>query len=311
MHHCRARVPLFADLNKHSTIKIVLFIELYSLFYLKLKIKFCWFIFEEYLCTKIVKRLLFVIKPPFMNKSSQYTFTILVPVYNEEENIAHLEERLCDFLPHSLYSTCVLFVNDGSSDRSAQLIQEACTRHQGFFYISLQHRCGLSGALKAGIDETESTYMGYMDADLQTTPEDFNLLLAHIKEYEMVTGIRVNRKDSLFKRLQSKIANAFRRSMTHDGMQDTGCPLKVLHTDYARKIPFFTGMHRFLPALVQMMGGKVLQIPVHHYPRSAGKSKYHLWNRLTGPFIDCFAYRWMRKRYINYQIEANNLQDDL
>jgi len=95
--------------------------------------------------------------------------------------------------------------------------------------------------------------------------------------------------------------------MTHDGVQDTGCPLKVLHTDYAKRIPFFTGMHRFLPALIQLQEGRVKQIPVRHFPRVAGKSKYHLANRLIGPFKDCFAYRWMRKRYINYRVGASNL----
>lgn len=103
--------------------------------------------------------------------------------------------------------------------------------------------------MKAGIDYTESVYVGYMDADLQTTPEDFNLLLKDIADYQLVMGIRANRKDSFFKNLQSKIANGFRRMMTNDGVQDTGCPLKVLHTAYAKRIPFFTGMHRFLPAL--------------------------------------------------------------
>jgi dolichol-phosphate mannosyltransferase len=95
--------------------------------------------------------------------------------------------------------------------------------------------------------------------------------------------------------------------MTGDGISDTGCPLKVLHTTYAKRLPMFKGMHRFLPALILLQNGKVEQIPVRHYPRIAGKSKYHLWNRLTGPFIDCFVYRWMKKRYINYQISSTNL----
>ena len=120
-------------------------------------------------------------------------------------------------------------------------------------------------------------------------------------------GIRANRKDSFFKNLQSKIANGFRRKMTNDGVADTGCPLKVLHSENAKKIPFFNGMHRFLPALIQLQQGKVLQIPVRHFPRVAGVSKYHLWNRLVSPFLDCFAFRWMRKRYINYSINDNNL----
>lgn len=242
-----------------------------------------------------------------INKSADYQFTIVVPVYNEEDNIYSLEEKLRHFLPQSLSRACVLFVNDGSRDRSKERILEVCARNKDFFYIDLARNAGLSAAMKAGIDCTASPYVGYMDADLQTTPEDFNLLLKDIGEYEMVMGIRANRKDSLFKNLQSKIANGFRRMMTNDGVQDTGCPLKVLHTDYAKRIPFFTGMHRFLPALIQLQNGRVKQTPVRHFPRVAGVSKYHLWNRLISPFLDCFAYRWMKKRYINYSIGDNNI----
>lgn len=241
------------------------------------------------------------------NRTKDYRFTIIVPVYNEEENIYTLEEKLRQFLPHSLLPACILFVNDGSKDNSLHRINEICVRNTPFFYISLEKNGGLSAALKAGIDHTFSDYVGYIDADLQTDPEDFNLLLPDISNYEMVTGIRANRKDSFFKNLQSKIANGYRRMMTNDGVSDTGCPLKVMQTDAARRIPFFNGMHRFLPALILLQNGKVKQTPVRHYPRLAGTSKYHLWNRLYGPFIDCFAYRWMKKRYINYHINEHNL----
>ena len=118
-----------------------------------------------------------------------------------------------------------------------------------------------------------------------------------------------NRKDSFFKNLQSKIANGFRRSMTGDTAKDTGCPLKVMHTDVARRLPFFTGMHRFLPALMLLEKGRMMQIPVRHFPRMAGVSKYHLWNRLVSPFMDCFAYRWMKKRYIRYQVGEHNFAE--
>lgn len=244
-----------------------------------------------------------------MNKTSNYKLTIIVPVYNEEDNISALEERLSAYLPHARYSACVLFVNDGSTDSSLKRIEELCNRKEAFFYLSLERNGGLSAAMKAGIDAAESAYVGYMDADLQTTPEDFNLLLEDIEGYELVMGIRANRKDTGFKKLQSKIANGFRRMMTHDGVQDTGCPLKVMHTDYARRIPFFTGMHRFLPALILLQEGKVKQVPVRHFPRTAGVSKYHLWNRLVSPFIDCFAYRWMKKRYINYRVAEDNFRN--
>ena len=243
-----------------------------------------------------------------MNKTAGYRFTIIVPVFNEEDNMYTLEKRLSAFLPECREKACVLFVNDGSTDASAERIREVCSRNPDLFHIGFVRNAGLSAALKAGIDYTESEYLGYMDADWQTAPEDFNLLLEHIADYTMVTGIRANRKDTPFKRFQSKFANGFRRMMTHDGATDTGCPLKVLHTDAAKRLPLFKGMHRFLPALILLQdGGCYKQVPVRHFPRTAGKSKFHLWNRLAGPFADCFAYRWMKPRYINYIVGETDL----
>lgn len=242
-----------------------------------------------------------------MNKTSNYQLTVIVPVFNEEGNVNRLEKELGNFIGTAKVPACVLFVNDGSKDQSGPLIKAACKRNPDFFYLELARNGGLSAALKAGIDHTQSPYTGYIDADLQTSPEDFNLLLDHAGEYELVMGIRSGRKDSFVKNASSRIANGFRRSMTHDGVADTGCPLKIMHTDYAQRIPFFTGMHRFLPALIQLQNGKVKQIPVRHFKRIAGKSKYKLSNRLIGPLKDCFAYRWMKKRYINYEISGDNL----
>ena len=242
-----------------------------------------------------------------MNKTQEYELTVVVPVYNEVESLPRVERSMREWLPTSPIKACVLMVNDGSQDGSLELMREICARNEAMFYISLAKNGGLSAAMKAGIDATHSRYVGYIDADLQTTPEDFNLLLEHIADYQLVMGIRAGRKDSFFKNLQSKIANGFRNMMTHDGAKDTGCPLKVMWTDYAKRIPFFTGMHRFLPALIQLQEGRMMQIPVRHFPRTEGVSKYHLWNRLIGPFKDCFAYRWMRKRYINYQIGEGNV----
>ena len=242
-----------------------------------------------------------------MNETAKYQMTIIVPVYNEQDSIYRLEKELGAYLQKAAVSSCVLFVNDGSKDESLQRIQEICSRNEAFYFISLEKNGGLSAALKAGIDSAQSSLVGYIDADLQTTPDDFNLLLQHISEYEMVIGIRVGRKDGFVKRMSSKIANGYRRMMTHDGIIDTGCPLKIMRTDYAKKLPLFDGMHRFLPALIQLQHARVKQIPVHHFPRQEGESKYHLFNRLAGPFLDCFAYRWMKKRYINYHIDQKNI----
>lgn len=231
-----------------------------------------------------------------------YQFTIIVPVYNEEENLTRVEKELLAYIAIASKKTKILFVNDGSSDNSQQIIEEICHRNEAFTFISFVENCGLSAAIKAGFDEADTPLIGYIDADLQTNPEDFNLLLAEIETYDLVTGVRADRKDSFTKNMSSKIANGIRRSFTHDGMDDTGCPLKVIKADFAKRIPMFKGLHRFLPAMILLQNGTIKQIPVRHYPRIAGEAKYGLWNRLLGPLMDCFAYLWMKKKYINYKI---------
>jgi glycosyltransferase involved in cell wall biosynthesis len=168
--------------------------------------------------------------------------------------------------------------------------------------LSLDRNYGLSVAIKAGFDHCQTTLVGYIDADLQTHPSDFLSYFKHFPEYDMVNGIREKRKDSFTKKLSSKLGNGYRRLMINDAIQDTCCPLKMLKISFVREMPFFIGMHRFLPALVQLQGGKVRQIPVSHSPRYAGTSKYHLLNRLVGPFFDTLAFRWMRSRYIRYKL---------
>jgi glycosyltransferase involved in cell wall biosynthesis len=229
-------------------------------------------------------------------------FTIIVPVYNEEENLPRVEKELAAYCAAASRSTAVLFVNDGSADGSQEHIESICARHENFNYISFKENRGLSAAIKAGFDHITTPLLGYIDSDLQTSPQDFELLLAHIDRFELVTGVRADRKDSFVKNLSSTIANGIRRAFTHDGMDDTGCPLKVIRTDYAKRIPMFKGLHRFLPAMILLQNGRVLQVPVRHFPRVAGKAKFGLWNRLLGPLMDCFAYLWMKKKYINYEV---------
>ncbi len=231
-----------------------------------------------------------------------YEFTIIVPVYNEEENLPRVEKKLSGYIKTAPKKTKVLFVNDGSTDRSQEGIEAICHNNTDFEFIQFAENRGLSAAIKAGFDDVDTELTGYIDADLQTAPEDFNLLLKHIPEYDLVTGVRANRKDSFVKNMSSSIANGIRRAFTHDGMDDTGCPLKVIKTDYAKKIPMFKGLHRFLPAMILLQQGKIIQVPVRHFPRIAGKAKFGLWNRLLGPLSDCFAYLWMKRKYINYTI---------
>lgn len=231
-----------------------------------------------------------------------FEFTIVIPVYNEEENLNRLGQALTDYLDKASIRTMVLFVNDGSSDRSLDLLRDLCRHNRDFHYISLRKNMGLSAALKAGFDHVTTPLIGYMDADLQTTPEDFEILLPHTGSYHLVNGVRINRADSKVKKLSSVAANRIRKWFTHDGMDDTGCPLKIIRKESAQKIPMFRGIHRFLPAMILLQQGRIIQVPVRHFPRQAGSAKFGLWNRVWGPLLDCFAYLWMKRKYINYEI---------
>lgn len=233
-----------------------------------------------------------------------YDFTIIVPVYNEEENLDRVEEELLAFITIATKKTCILFVNDGSKDNSQAKIEGICNKNEAFGFLSFKENKGLSAAIKAGFDYVETEFVGYIDSDLQTSPEDFNKLLEHIDSYDLVTGVRADRKDTFVKNISSTIANSIRRAFTHDGMDDTGCPLKVMKTAYAKRIPMFKGLHRFLPAMILLQEGTVIQIPVRHFPRVAGIAKFGVWNRLLGPLMDCFAFLWMKKKYINYTIST-------
>ncbi|MGD9978170.1 MAG: glycosyltransferase family 2 protein [Bacteroidales bacterium] len=239
-------------------------------------------------------------------KQRKFDFTIIVPVYNEEDNLARLYAELNKFVAGTGIKSKVLFIDDGSSDASLAKIKELCSRSEHFTYCSFDRNYGLSAAIKAGFDHSDTPWTGYIDADLQTSPMDFNILWGYVDDYDLITGVRSNRKDSFVKNASSFIANKIRRAFTHDGMDDTGCPLKIIRTEVAQKIPMFKGLHRFLPAMVLLQKGKIVQVPVQHFPRVAGKSKFNLWNRLLGPLMDCFAYLWMKKKYINYRVKENS-----
>jgi glycosyltransferase involved in cell wall biosynthesis len=240
------------------------------------------------------------------NPQMKEELTVIIPVYNEEESLPAFFQEFDRIITTSPLPLRGLLVNDGSRDTSLIIIKEKCAKSAHYDYISFDRNYGLSAAIKAGFDHCTTSLVGYIDADLQTSPSDFLSYFQYFPAYDMVNGIRSKRQDSIIKKLSSKCANSYRRFMINDGITDTCCPLKIMKTEYAEKMPFFTGMHRFMPALVQLQGGRVKQIPISHYPRRAGTSKYHLLNRLIGPFFDTLAFRWMRSRYIRYRVAERN-----
>lgn len=232
--------------------------------------------------------------------------SVLIPIYNEEGNIQNIKSKMDGYILSTQYQVSVIFVNDGSVDGSLRLIKNICSVDQNYTYISFSRNCGLSAAIKAGIDIADSEWIGYIDGDLQTSPLDFLKFEPFFDDFELVTGFRQERKDNRVKKLSSSFANWFRQSLLKDGVHDSGCPLKIIKTDFAKKLPFYKGMHRFLPALVKIQGGRVKEIPVSHFPRTEGHSKFHLWNRMFHPFLDTLLVFWMKKRRITYQVKESS-----
>ena len=137
----------------------------------------------------------------------------------------------------------------------------------------------------------------------------FELLLKNRYQGELICGIRVKRHDSVSKKIQSKLANKIRNLVTHDGISDTNCPLKIGRTNLLNRLPLFSGMHRFLPALVKMTGNRVYTVPVRHQERKHGVSKFNLANRAFSGLEDLFAFAWMRSRYIEPSVAESDLKD--
>jgi glycosyltransferase involved in cell wall biosynthesis len=157
--------------------------------------------------------------------------------------------------------------------------------------------------MAAGIKESRGEIIITLDADLQNDPSDIPLLLNKIDEgYDAAVGWRVKRNDNLIRRLSSKSANWIRNKVSNETIQDTGCSLKAFKSEIIKPIQLFEGLHRFLPTLVKMEGGKVAEVKVSHHPRTKGVSKYNVWNRVWRSFFDLLAIRWMKWRKLRYQI---------
>lgn len=229
------------------------------------------------------------------------SITVIVPVFNEEGNILRVQQALDEYIQQSACKVYVLFVNDGSSDGSLDRIQEVCKQNSHFGFISFTRNFGLSAAIKAGFDQAQTDWVAYIDADLQTSPLDFLQFEPYMEDFQLVAGERQGRKDSLGRKFSSGFANWVRNSFLHDGVKDTGCPLKIFQRDFVIRLPFFNGFHRFFPALTQVYGGKLKIIPITHYPRVEGQSKFNAFNRMVQPFLDTLLVYRLKKRNVPYQ----------
>jgi len=239
-----------------------------------------------------------------MNRSTEQTeISVVVPVYNEEENLSILIPRLVKVLNPLGFSYEVIFVDDGSSDGSRKILREMASRYPHLRVIGLKENRGLSTALLVGMREVRGDIIVTLDSDLQNDPEDIPKLLNYLDRYDMATGWRQKRDDPWLRRVSSMIANAIRNRLSGEQIYDSACTLKAFKRECIQGIPIFNGMHRFLSTLVKMNGYRIIEIPVLHHPRKFGEAKYNIRNRALRAFIDLLGVRWMKRRRIQYDIE--------
>ena len=242
------------------------------------------------------------IAPP-SEKQAETLVTLVIPVYNEQENIAPLLVEIIQAMDRQPRPWQVLFIDDGSTDDSLRVIRDKAQEDERVRYLAFAANRGQSAAFAAGFRESEGTVFVTLDADMQNDPADIPAMLnLYDQGFDMAIGWRKNRQDTRIKRIASRIANAVRNALSGETVRDTGCSLKVLRADYARNIPMFTGMHRFLPTLMKMQGARVAEMAVSHRPRHKGVSKYGIWDRAFSALYDLFAVCWMKKRHFTYTI---------
>jgi len=229
--------------------------------------------------------------------SSAPTVSVVVPLYNEEENVPLLQTELAAALAGVSHE--IIFIDDGSTDRTLACVTNAPEVR----VLRFEKNAGQSAALYAGANAARGAIVVLIDGDLQNDPADIPRLLAEIyRGADLVCGYRAQRKDTLVKRLTSRIANFVRSRFTKDGVRDTGCTLKAMRRECVRTLVPFKGMHRFIPALVKGAGYRLVEIPVNHRARRFGQSKYGLGNRAVRATVDMFGVRWLLSRQLRYKV---------
>lgn len=237
-----------------------------------------------------------------MEPAGEVDVTVVVPVYNEVENLDPLVQELRGVLSEVARTFEILLVDDGSTDGSAEKIASLARSGLGVRGLHFRENRGQTAAFDAGFKDARGRAVVTMDADLQNDPRDLPALLTPLARFDAVVGYRTGRQDTWLRRVSSKIANAVRNSLSGDDIIDTGCSLKAFRRESLAGLKLYSGMHRFLPTLLRIDGFRVTQVPVHHRPRNLGVSKYGVWNRVFRSSADLMAVRWMKKRRLGYEV---------
>ena len=233
--------------------------------------------------------------------------SVVIPVYNEEENLPHLWPELRSVLEKLGLGFEVIFVDDGSRDRSAELIRSFHESDPRVRLVQLKVNAGETAATDAGFKAVRGRWVVTMDADLQNDPHDIPTLLSHLDRWDAVTGWRSDRGegDSLLRRVSSRVANRVRNAISDESIQDSGCTFRAFRRECLRGLVLYRGFHRFIPTLLRMRGYRVIEVPVRNRPRRHGQSKYGVLNRVFVATVDLLVVRWMKNRLLRYEVAEN------
>lgn len=222
--------------------------------------------------------------------------SVVIPIKDERDNLRPLHEALCTALTPTGQQYEIVFVDDGSEDGSFDVLCQLAAEDDRVKVVQLRRNYGQTQALQAGIDSASGDVIVTMDGDLQNDPADIPMLLDHLeKGYEVVLGWRKHRQDGLWHRkIPSWIANALIRWITRVKTRDLGCTLRAMRRDAAEELSLYGEMHRFIPVLIQHGGHRVLQVPVQHHPRRAGRTKYNL-SRSVRVLLDLITVKFLEK----------------
>ena len=232
--------------------------------------------------------------------------SVMIPVYNEEESLETLHRELDAALASIPGGAEIVFVDDGSKDRSLAILREIAAKDARVRVVALDGNHGQTAAFAAGFDAVRGEITVTLDADLQNDPADIPRLVARMDAdgADVVNGVRQKRRDSWVRLASSRVANRARNWVTNESVTDVGCSLRAMRTVYVKRVRLFRNMHRFLPTLLRMEGAaKIVEMPVAHRERRYGVSKYGIGNRLWVGIVDLFGVRWMQARHFRIRIK--------
>jgi dolichol-phosphate mannosyltransferase len=234
---------------------------------------------------------------------SKPMISVVVPAYNEVECLRPFTVELLDAMREHGQEFEVVFVDDGSYDGTRELLRQLADEHPEVHFIGFKKNCGQTSAMAAGFARARGDIVVTLDADMQNDPRDIPQLVEKLDECDVACGLRLKRHDNLVRRFSSRVANYVRNKLSDEQIVDVGCSLKAYKRECLENVKLFEGMHRFLPTLFKLEGYSVIEVPVNHRQREMGTSKYNIRNRIVKAFLDLLAVRWMKKRYIRYEIE--------